>query len=36
LSVGCSRAVSERANLAFGVAVSGNEASGGVGFGIVW
>jgi autotransporter adhesin len=36
LSVGYSRAVSERANLTFGAAVSGNEASGGVGFGIGW
>jgi autotransporter adhesin len=36
LSVGYSRAVSDRANLTFGAAVSGNEASGGVGFGIGW
>jgi len=36
LSVGYSRAVGNRANLTFGAAVSGNEASGGVGFGIGW
>jgi len=36
LSVGYSRQLSPRANLTFGAAVSGNEASGGVGVGFGW
>ena len=36
LSVGFSRRLSAKANLTFGAAVSGNEASGGVGVGIGW
>ena len=36
LSVGYSRQLSPRANLTFGAAVSGNEASGGVGVGFAW
>jgi len=36
LSVGFSRQLSPKANLTFGAAVSGNEASGGVGVGIGW
>jgi autotransporter adhesin len=36
LSVGYSRRLSPKANLTFGAAVSGNEASGGVGLGIGW
>jgi autotransporter adhesin len=36
LSVGYSRRLSPKANLTFGAAVSGNEASGGVGVGIGW
>jgi autotransporter adhesin len=36
LSVGYSRQLSPKANVTFGAAVSGNEASGGVGVGIGW
>jgi autotransporter adhesin len=36
LSVGYSRQLSPRANVVFGAAVSGNEATGGVGVGIGW
>jgi autotransporter adhesin len=36
LSVGFSRSLSRNANLSVGAAVSGNEASGGVGVGIGW
>ncbi|WP_216840709.1 YadA-like family protein, partial [Dyella sp. S184] len=36
LSVGYSRQLSSKANLTFGAAVSGNEASGGVGVGFGW
>ncbi|TPG45963.1 hypothetical protein EAH75_17485 [Rhodanobacter glycinis] len=36
LSVGYSRQLSPKANLTFGAAMSGKEASGGVGVGIGW
>jgi hypothetical protein len=36
LSVGYSRQLSSKANLTFGAAVSGDEASGGVGLGFGW